>query len=92
MGERQDDGGPTGRRRVHPEGTPPGRPGPGAVTAGPDLEALLAAALLRDGVDAGAEQRAVAAFLAAREAGRTARAPGAGTTGGPGAAGSAAAR
>ncbi|MFG2511634.1 hypothetical protein [Streptomyces sp. NPDC048584] len=69
MGERQNDGGPAGRRRAHPEGTPSGRRGPGAATAGPDLEALLAAALIREGVDAGAEQRAVAAFLAAREAG-----------------------
>ncbi|MFJ2948372.1 hypothetical protein ACIO8H_12125 [Streptomyces sp. NPDC087226] len=69
MGERQNDGGPAGRRRAHPEGTPSGRRGPGAATAGPDLEALLAAALISEGVDAGAEQRAVAAFLAAREAG-----------------------
>ncbi|MFJ4976027.1 hypothetical protein ACIP6X_11925 [Streptomyces coeruleorubidus] len=34
-----------------------------------ELEALLAAALIRDRIDAEAEQRAVAAFLAAREAG-----------------------
>ncbi|MFB8780558.1 hypothetical protein VSS38_12745 [Streptomyces albogriseolus] len=33
------------------------------------LEALLVAALVRDRVDAGAEQRAVAAFVAARESG-----------------------
>lgn len=33
------------------------------------LEALLAASLVRDGVDATAEQRAVAAFVAARESG-----------------------
>ncbi|MFH8453143.1 hypothetical protein ACH4CD_28355 [Streptomyces fungicidicus] len=64
MGERQNDGGPGGRRRVHPEGAPPGR-----VADAAGLEALLAAALIRDGVDAGAEQRAVAAFLAARESG-----------------------
>ncbi|MFC8424752.1 hypothetical protein ACFUN7_28520 [Streptomyces sp. NPDC057236] len=76
MGERQNDGGPAGRRRVHPErGAPPGPGGPDAVTGGrrvvdaADLEALLAAALIRHGVDAGAEQRAVAAFLAARESG-----------------------
>jgi hypothetical protein len=75
MGERQNDGGPTGRRRVHPEGAPSGHIGPDPVTGGrrivdtADLEALLAAALIRRGVDAGAEQRAVAAFLAAREAG-----------------------
>lgn len=64
MGERQNDGGPGGRRRVHPEGAPPGR-----VADAAGLEALLAAALIREGVDAGAEQRAVAAFLAARESG-----------------------
>jgi hypothetical protein len=76
MGERQNDGGPAGRRRVHPErGAPPGSGGPDPVTGGrrvvdaADLEALLAAALIRRGVDAGAEQRAVAAFLAARESG-----------------------
>ncbi|MFI8088176.1 hypothetical protein ACIF9R_07630 [Streptomyces sp. NPDC086080] len=52
---------------------PSARSGPGPVPAGrvvdvAGLEALLAAALIRDGVDAGAEQRAVAAFIAAREA------------------------
>ncbi|MFF8098662.1 hypothetical protein ACF07S_02505 [Streptomyces sp. NPDC016640] len=73
MGERQNDDGPAGRRRAHPEGAPPLRSGPGSVPGGrrvvdaAGLEALLAAALIRDGVDAGAEQRAVAAFLAARE-------------------------
>ncbi|MFI1957569.1 hypothetical protein ACH46L_18315 [Streptomyces althioticus] len=41
--------------------------GPAGDTA--RLEALLVAALVRDGVDAGAEQRAVTAFVAAREAG-----------------------
>ncbi|MEU0655318.1 hypothetical protein ABZ485_24175 [Streptomyces albogriseolus] len=41
--------------------------GPAGDTA--RLEALLVAALVRDGVDAGAEQRAVAAFVAARESG-----------------------
>ncbi|MFI2375181.1 hypothetical protein ACH5AO_08950 [Streptomyces sp. NPDC018964] len=75
MGERRNDGGPGGRRRVHPGGAPSGRIGPDPVTGGrrvvdaADLEALLAAALIRRGVDAGAEQRAVAAFLAARESG-----------------------
>ncbi|MFF7792130.1 hypothetical protein [Streptomyces sp. NPDC007991] len=34
-----------------------------------ELEALLVAALVRDGIDAEAEQRAVAAFVAARDAG-----------------------
>ncbi|MET7292090.1 hypothetical protein ABZS79_08090 [Streptomyces griseoloalbus] len=54
---------------------PPPQGGPGSVLGGhrvvdaADLEALLAAALIRDGVDADAEQRAVAAFLAARETG-----------------------
>ncbi|GAP52112.1 uncharacterized protein SAZU_6985, partial [Streptomyces azureus] len=39
------------------------------VLAEAELEALLAAALIRDRIDAEAEQRAVAAFLAARDAG-----------------------
>lgn len=76
MGERQSDGGPAGRRRVHPErGAPPGAGGLDSVTGGrrvvddADLEAMLAGALIRRGVDAGAEQRAVTAFLAARESG-----------------------
>ncbi|MEU7467352.1 hypothetical protein AB0A94_02110 [Streptomyces sp. NPDC044984] len=75
MGERQNDDGPAGRRRVHPEGAPSGHIGPDPVTGGrrvvdaADLEALLAAALIRRDVDAGAEQRAVAAFLAARDSG-----------------------
>jgi hypothetical protein len=81
MGERRNDGGPDGRRRVHPEGALPGHreaarsgrgggPVPGRrVVDAAGLEALLAAALIRDVVDPGAEQRAVAAFRAAREAG-----------------------
>ncbi len=75
MGERQSDGGRAGRRRARPEGTPSahGRPAPVSVE-GPAgdtarLEAALAAVLVRDRVDAGAEQRAVAAFVAARETG-----------------------
>ncbi len=81
MGERQSDGGRAGRRRAHPErsacpvgvsaaagrAAPVSVEGPAGDTA--RLEALLVAALVRDGVDAGAEQRAVAAFVAAREAG-----------------------
>ncbi|WP_406725887.1 hypothetical protein WJ438_16155 [Streptomyces sp. GD-15H] len=78
MGERRNDDGPSGRRRGHPEGASQGhrpagqgRPGSGPHgvrdTAG--LEALLVQALVRDGVDAGAEQRVVAAFREAREAG-----------------------
>ncbi|MFZ4145260.1 hypothetical protein ACOZDZ_31870 [Streptomyces griseoincarnatus] len=81
MGERQSDGGRAGRRRAHPErsacpvgvsaaagrAAPVSVEGPAGDTA--RLEALLVAALVRDGVDAGAERRAVAAFVAAREAG-----------------------
>ncbi|WP_086561241.1 hypothetical protein [Streptomyces africanus] len=46
-------------------------PGPGTrhVFDEAELEALLVAALVRDRIDAEAEQRAVAAFLAARDAG-----------------------
>lgn len=75
MGERQSDGGQGGRRRVHPEGTAAAQGRPAPVLGGrravdtAELEALLAAALIRGGVDAGAEERAVAAFLAARESG-----------------------
>lgn len=74
MGERQKDDGGHGRRRVSgrpggvfgPHGT--GRPDTGSV--GPrTVEALLGAALRVDRVDAEAEQRAVAAFRAARDAG-----------------------
>ncbi|MGK5695470.1 hypothetical protein ACSNOJ_21660 [Streptomyces sp. URMC 128] len=53
-------------------GTPgPGGPGLGArpVFDETELEALLVAALVRDRIDAEAEQRAVAAFVAARDAG-----------------------
>ncbi|MFD9089265.1 hypothetical protein ACFVZ0_21135 [Streptomyces prasinus] len=60
-------------------GSAPGpAPGPASVrrpardVAGPtvaDVEALLAGALIEEGVDAGSEQRAVAAFREAREAG-----------------------
>ncbi|MFJ9663807.1 hypothetical protein ACIRPP_04175 [Streptomyces sp. NPDC101219] len=77
MGERQSDGGPAGRRRVRPAGTPPqpDAPHPDApVTAGPRpepprVEALLAAALTGDATDTGAQQRAVAAFRTARDTG-----------------------
>ncbi|MGI5428175.1 hypothetical protein [Streptomyces sp. CA-179760] len=56
MGERQSGG---------------GLPGHGSRPALPDaeVEALIVACLVRDGVDAEAEQRAVAAFRAARDAG-----------------------
>ncbi|MFD9979053.1 hypothetical protein ACFWZJ_01550 [Streptomyces massasporeus] len=56
MGERQSDGGPSGRGSRH-------------ALLDADVEALIVASLIRDGVDAGAEQRAVAAFRAARDAG-----------------------
>lgn len=56
MGERQSDGGLSGRGSRH-------------ALLDSDVEALIVASLIRDGVDAGAEQRAVAAFRAARDAG-----------------------
>ncbi|WP_369171928.1 hypothetical protein AB5J49_29800 [Streptomyces sp. R28] len=79
MGERQSGGGSTGRRRVHPDGKASGdsaghRPGhasgPTVLLDDAALEALLSAAVLRGHrVDAEGEQRAVAAFRAARVAG-----------------------
>ncbi|RPF35802.1 hypothetical protein [Streptomyces sp. TLI_185] len=66
MGERQSDGSARGRRRVHPDGMAVGaESGP----AGPALELLLAAAIRETALDAEGEQRAVAAFRAARDAG-----------------------
>ncbi|MFJ4277967.1 hypothetical protein [Streptomyces massasporeus] len=56
MGERQSDGGQSGRGSRH-------------ALLDADVEALIVASLIRDGVDAEAEQRAVAAFRAARDAG-----------------------
>ncbi|MFJ8051590.1 hypothetical protein [Streptomyces luteogriseus] len=56
MGERQSDGGLSGRGSRH-------------ALLDTDVEALIVASLIRDGVDAEAEQRAVAAFRAARDAG-----------------------
>ena len=56
MGERQSDGGLSGRGSRH-------------ALIDADVEALIVASLIRDGVDAAAEQRAVAAFRAARDAG-----------------------
>ncbi|KOV63818.1 hypothetical protein ADL00_23080 [Streptomyces sp. AS58] len=62
MGEGRDEGGATGRRRTHPHGAAPG--------PGDDGVAALLGAALRDGeVDSRAQQRAVAAFRAARDAG-----------------------
>lgn len=75
MGERQSGGGMSDRRRVHPggiasgHGSGPAAGGPRAVLDDDALEALLAAAMLRHPADAQGEQRAVAAFRAAREAG-----------------------
>lgn len=67
MGERQSDGSaPGGRRRVHPGGTLSGTED---WPAGPVLESLLADAMCSGALDADAEQRAVAAFRAARDAG-----------------------
>ncbi|MBX9364623.1 hypothetical protein [Streptomyces sp. WAC04114] len=56
MGERQNDGGLSGRGSRH-------------ALLDADVEALIVASLIRDGVDAEAEQRALAAFRAARDAG-----------------------
>ncbi|KUM74736.1 hypothetical protein [Streptomyces curacoi] len=71
MGERQNGGGYSGRRRVHPDGTGPGRAsGPATALDDAALEALLSAAVLRGyRPDTEGEQRAVAAFRAARDAG-----------------------
>jgi hypothetical protein len=66
MGERQSDGSAPGRRRVHPGGTVSGTED---WPAGPVLEGLLADAMCSGALDADAEQRAVAAFRAARDAG-----------------------
>lgn len=71
MGEQQSGGGSPGRRRVHPDAVGHGHAsGPAVVLDGAELEALLSAAVLRGHpVDAEGEQRAVAAFRAARDAG-----------------------
>lgn len=67
MGERQSDGSARGgRRRVHPGGPVPGIED---WPAGAVLESLLADAMCSGALDADAEQRAVAAFRAARDAG-----------------------
>ncbi|MEV1077942.1 hypothetical protein AB0I98_06745 [Streptomyces sp. NPDC050211] len=66
MGERQrGDRAASGRRGARPGDAVSG---PGARD-GAGVEALLAAAIREDGVDTAGEQRAVAAFLAARDAG-----------------------
>ncbi|MFE0471148.1 hypothetical protein ACFW2V_05955 [Streptomyces sp. NPDC058947] len=58
---------PTGHHRSTGLGSPNG-PGSAALREA-ELEVLLAAALIHGGIDAEAEQRAVAAFRAARQAG-----------------------
>ncbi|MEV6735972.1 hypothetical protein AB0N14_03075 [Streptomyces sp. NPDC051104] len=66
MGERHSDGQVFGRRRVHPGDSASASAGAAGSAA---LEALLAAALREGALDAEAEQRAVAAFRAVRDAG-----------------------
>ncbi|MET8451244.1 hypothetical protein [Streptomyces sp. NPDC005209] len=65
MGERLSGDGVPGRRRVHTGGTS----GPGDVRDDSALEAVLAAVMRGGDLDPEAEQRAVAAFRAARDAG-----------------------
>jgi len=71
MGERQSGGATPGRRRAHPDRmTDRHPPAPQAVLDDEALEALLSAAVLRGHrPDAVGEQRAVAAFRAARAEG-----------------------
>ncbi|MCF1595125.1 hypothetical protein [Streptomyces muensis] len=71
MGEQQSGGGTPGRRRAHPDGLVPGRAaGPHMTLDAAALEALLSAAVLRGHrADLDGEQRAVAAYRAARAAG-----------------------
>ncbi|WP_369273014.1 hypothetical protein AB5J55_26405 [Streptomyces sp. R11] len=71
MGERQSHGGEPGRRHAHPEDGSAGcASGPSVALDDAELEALLSAAVLRGHpVDTEGEQRAVAAFRAARAAG-----------------------
>jgi hypothetical protein len=79
MGERQSGGGVPGRRRVHPGGTGSSNAAENAAESAAEssaeLETLLAAAVREDVAlrekHAGSEgeQRAIAAFLAARDAG-----------------------
>ncbi|MGW3092665.1 hypothetical protein ACWDCC_04370 [Streptomyces sp. NPDC001102] len=66
MGERQGDGSGHGRRRVHPGEAVPGSE---EWAGGPRLESLLVGAMRSGALDTEAEQRAVAAFRAARDAG-----------------------
>ncbi|MGW0768429.1 hypothetical protein [Streptomyces sp. NPDC002676] len=70
MGERESGGRLSGLRRAHPRGAVSS---PGPVDPGADVDALLGerlgATLRADGADPEGEQRAVAAFRAARDAG-----------------------
>ncbi|MFD8300892.1 hypothetical protein ACFV29_00850 [Streptomyces sp. NPDC059690] len=66
MGERQGDGSGHGRRRVHPGDAVPGSE---EWAGGPRLESLLVGAMRSGALDTEAEQRAVAAFREARDAG-----------------------
>ncbi|MFJ3303356.1 hypothetical protein ACIPSA_09570 [Streptomyces sp. NPDC086549] len=66
MGEQQSDGGLFGRRRAHPDHAVSG---PRGAIGAEGLEAFLGAALRAGAVDPEAEQRAAAAFRAARDAG-----------------------
>lgn len=75
MGERQSRGGEPGRRHAHPDDEAAGcASGPAVALDDAELEALLSAAVLRGHpLDTEGEQRAVAAFRAARAAGHRAR-------------------
>ncbi|MER5603989.1 hypothetical protein [Streptomyces sp. NPDC002265] len=65
MGERPNDDGVSGRRRVHADGT---ESGPWNVRDGGALETALADVLREATLDPEAERQALAAFRAAREA------------------------
>ncbi|MEU4037169.1 hypothetical protein [Streptomyces collinus] len=69
MGERHSGDGPPRRRHAHPAGLVDGPVPPGGETVGTEFEARFAAALRPDAPDAGAEERAVAAFRTARDSG-----------------------
>jgi hypothetical protein len=66
MGDRQSDGGARAGRRAHPGGT---LPDSGAGPTGRVTESLIADAVRPHALDTDAEQRALAAFRAARDAG-----------------------
>ncbi|MET9735516.1 hypothetical protein ABZZ79_34290 [Streptomyces sp. NPDC006458] len=69
MGERLNEGAAPDHRHNHAGGRRTPAPSPADALHAPALEAFLADTLRRTVPDAEAEQRAVAAFLAAREAG-----------------------